>query len=248
MKEICITCCWEGLAHTAWALAKLAFWPAVIYAGVYALGAIAFLANLRAKVGPFGRLEVAHDSWAYMLARPYRYGITKRRGELDEDWANTSICAIYARLLNMLLFVWPVLLAYLAAASVLGTVLFGVLFGVGYVSPDFTKEGWLGVNKLRKPDNWPTDWRFILRMPLPYYMAAFGLFMIAFHFTTFLHGVWVGLLALLCVLPLIALVVGVVFGSRKIVREKDDGTTSVGLAAEFLESKKERWCKVVEIK
>lgn len=261
MKEICITCCWEGLVHAAWLMIKLAFWPAVVYAGVYALGAVAFLANLRAKVGPSGRLEVAHDSWEYMLARPMRYGRIKaakdtwgfltpaKQHELPDSWFRpTGICSLYARLLNMLLFVWPFLLVYLVGGSLLGTVLFGLVFGVGYVTPDFAKEGWLKRTLVRNPDDWPANWTVVLRVPLMYYVAVFTLFMIAFHFTAFLQGVWMAFLGVLCLLPLIGLITGVVYGSRKIVREKDDETTSVGLAAEFLAAKKEGWCKMVEVK
>lgn len=251
MKNICITCCWEGLVSSAWFLAKLAFWPAVVYASVYAIGAIAFLANLRAKVGPTGKLVVEHDSWAYMLARPYRYGKIKAavdKYDYSAYWLKpTSICAVYARLLNMLLFVWPVLLVYLAVVSLLGTVLFGVLLGTGYVRPDFAKDGWLGRIDLRDWESWPNSWRFPLRLPIVYYMAGFLLFMAITHFTTLLHGLWFALLSALCLLPLLGLMFAVVYGSRKIVREKDDGTTRVGLAAEFLESKKERWCKMVDV-
>lgn len=250
MKDICITCCWEGLANGAWHLLKLLVWPAIIYAGIYGLGSVAFLANLRAKVGPVGRLEVAHDSWAYMLAHPYRYGIIKREGvdDVPSRWLKTSICAVYARLLHALVFVWPVLLAYFAVISVLGTVLFGVLLGVGYVSPDFTKDGWVSKTNLRDWESWPDDWTFLLRMPAVYYVVGTALFSAAFHFTAFLHGLAMVGFAVLCILPVLALIAAVVFGSRKIVREKDDGTTKVGLAAEFLASKKEGWCKMVEIK
>jgi hypothetical protein len=248
MKDICITCCWEGLVTYGWHLAKLAFWPAVIYAAVYGLGAIAFLANLRAKVGPTGRSVVEHDSWAYMLARPYRYGKLKAGYERPEWTEPTGICSLYARLFNMLLFVWPFLLVYLAVVSLLGTVLFGVLLGVGYVRPDFTHEGWVSRVDVADIDSWPNSWRVLLRLPFVYYLAAFTLFMVIAHFTAFLHGLWLTLLVILCILPLLALIAAVVFGSRKVVREKDDGTTKVGLAAEFIASKKEGWCKIVEIK
>lgn len=243
-----------------WQMLKLAFWPAVVYASIYAIGAIAFLANLRAKVGPSGRLVVEHDSWAYMLARPYRYGKVKAaverygsleaavRNSLDEDWFNTGICALYARLLNMLLFVWPVVLVYLVLASVLGTVLFRVLLGVGYVRPDLTKDGWVGKVVVRNFDSWPDNFGVLLYLPVTYYAAAFLLFMVTTHFTVFLHGAWFMLLGVLCLLPLLGLIAAVVFGSRKVMREKDDGATRVGLAAEFLASKKEGWCKMVEIK
>lgn len=260
MKDVCITCCWSGLVEFAWHLAKLVAWPALIYGVVYVVGAVVFLANLRAKVGPSGKLVVEWDSWAYMLARPYRYGKINAaverygsvesavRNNLDEDWFNTSICPLYARLLNMLLFVWPVLLVYFAAVSVLGTLLFGVVMGVGYARPDFTKDGWMARVVVRDYDLWPNGWTFLLRIPVVYYITAFALFMITMHFTMFLHGLWFTLLGVLCVLPVIAIVVALVFGSRKVMREKDGGATRVGLAAEFLASKKEGWCKMVEIK
>lgn len=261
MKDICITCCWEGLVTFGWHLLKLVFWPAVVYAGVYALGAVAFLANLRAKVGPTGRLVVEHDSWAFMLARPYRYGKIKAAvekygslenavyEELPRSWVQpTGICPLYARLLNMLLFVWPALLVYFVVGSVLGTVLFGAIFGVGYVSPDLTRDSWLIIVQLRDIDTWPNGWGVLLRVPVMYYMAVFALYMAIAHWNAFLHGLWFTLLGVLCLLPLIALAAAVIFISRKVFREKDDGETRVGMAAEFLASKKEGWCKVVEIK
>lgn len=253
MKEICITCCWEGLVAFAWLALKLAFWPAVVYGVVYAVGAVAFLANLRAKVGPFGRLEVAHDSWAYMLARPYRYGKIKAMDNdavhYRSDWFKpTSICVIYARLLNALLFVWPVVLVYLGAVSVLGTVVFGVLLGIGYVKPNLAEEGWVEKVKVRDWESWPQGWRFLLRLPFLYYAAAFLLYKAVVHFSQLLHDLWIGLLVLLCLLPALGVIAAVVYISRKVVREKDDETTSVGLAAEYVASKKERWCKLVEIK
>lgn len=259
MKDICITCCWQDIVAGAWVFAKLAFWPLVVYAGVYVTGAVAFLANLRAKVGPYGRLEVAHDSWAYMLARPRRY--TKIQ-EMVEEYGSlkrakyhheylfkpTSICAVYAQLLNMLLFVWPFVVLYLIVMSVLGTALFGVLFGVGYVKPKIANKGWLELVELRESDDWPNGLGVLLYIPVTYYVIGILLFMAVTHLGMLLHGAWIGLMVALCLLPLIALVLGVVYGSRKVRREKDDGATRVGLAAEFLESKKKRWCRVVEIK
>ena len=259
MKDICITCCWQDIVHFAWVFAKLAFWPLVVYGVVYLFGACAFLANLRAKVGPYGRLEVAHDSWAYMLARPKRYTeiqeAIKEYGSLEQAkyhheylFKPTSICAVYARLLNMLLFVWPFVTLYLIVMSVLGTTLFGVLLGVGYVKPKMAAKGWLELVKLRESDDWPNNPKVFLYLPATYYAAAFLLFMAVTHLSALLQGMWMVLMAALCLLPLIGVVLVVVYGSRKVVREKDDGATKVGLAAEFLESKKERFCKVVEIK
>jgi hypothetical protein len=259
VNDICITCCWQDFVHYAWVLAKLAFWPLVVYAVVYATGAVAFLANLRAKVGPYGRLEVAHDSWAYMLARPKRYtdiqkmietcgSLARAKEHYSYLFEPTSICAVYARLLNMLLFVWPFVTLYLIVLSMGGTVLFGVILGIGYVKPKMSSNGWLELVKLREPDNWPNSPKVLLYVPITYYVAAFLLVTAVLNFGMLLRGAWLALIVTLCLLPLIALVLAVVYGSRKVMRERDDADTSVGLAAEFLESKKERFCKVVEIK
>lgn len=242
-----LDCWWSIVADVGHFFALV--WPVLaVYGLLYAAGATAFLINLRVRAGESGRLEVPWNSWAFMLASPYRYGRIKdavetygslKEAEVPSKWvSSTSICSIYARMFNMLLFVWPVLLVYFAVGTVLGTVFFGVILGVGYARPDFTRDGWFRSVYLRTPAD---RWQSLLTIPFIWYVVVGLVILITFHFLALVK-------VLLCIAPVLAFIAAVVFLTRKVVMEHDDSETTVGALTEYAAARKEKFCKVVDIK
>lgn len=250
LKCIVIDCWWAIVAGFGHFIAFV--WPVlVVYAVLYAAGAAAFLINLRFKAGESGRLEVLWNSWAYMLARPYRYGqITKygesfQRARRAEWFGDTSICLIYARLFNMLLFVWPVLLLWFALACAVGTIFLGGLLGAAYVRPNLSNDAFLDAVEVRDIKHW-------YQLPLVYELSLFLAFLVVFKWATFLRLLGTTGKVLLCIAPILVFIGLVVYFSRKVYRkvyrEHGDRETTVGALTEYVEARKEKFCKIVEIK
>lgn len=138
-----VWCCWTRLIEAIWFALWTLRWPIFIYAAVYTLGAALFLVYLRIK-SEDGKLTVDTSSWAYMIAHPMRYG-----GMRSKD-VSGSICAFYARMLHMLVGVWPFLLIWFIFVSIAGVTIVFLLFG-HILIPDLREEMFFRTKKITFP-------------------------------------------------------------------------------------------------
>lgn len=217
------------------------------YAALYAVGAIIFLFTLRLSKNSNGVLVLERDSWAYRAAHPIdgaRYVEQKRIKRTQEFHLNEAaptitgnICAVFFRLFNMLLFVWPFLLVWLAGVLVIGS-LGGLLVAGKAVTPTLahlndragdTHDVLIG--KLQMPP--------LIAIILP------SLVLVSLVFA---RSVLVGFLAkvaavLMYAAPAVIVIALVVWLSYRL-----RGAESVGVVKEVLISVKTRACKLVEIR
>jgi hypothetical protein len=216
--------CWTMLAGEIggffWALR----WPIAVYAGLYAVGAAAFLLSLRFKSHD-GRLIVGRDSWAYMIAHPMRYG-----GHRPHKGHQGSICTFYARMFNMLLVVWPFLLVYFALATTFGSAV-TFAFASHVVYPSLREE-------------WFVTSRALTRVPLAVVTIPAALLLLAIMFRgSLLRWLSVAAWAVLCASPvLIALALT---GASYFKVRRSDGETASAVR-EVIVAQKQRFCKFIQ--
>lgn len=220
-------CCWatlmEILGRAAWAVR----WPVAIYAALYAVGAGIFLLTLRLQ-SEDGGLIVDQNSWAYMLAYPMRYG-----GHRSEKRTATSICSVYAKLFNMLLFVWPVLLVYFAVTCVIGTAWGLLLFGA-VVYPDLHGAGFITAKRVTG-----NFWPGAVTVPLTALILAGWKIKVLIHF-----AVVVGWYSL-CLAPIL---VAIAIGTYLVLRYRSPNPNAVSAAVEYAAARKGKFCKMVAIR
>lgn len=230
-----IWCCWANLAQFLYRSVWVIRWPIAIYALLYAVGASIFLVALRIR-SENEQLTVDRKSWCYLLAHPLRYA-----GHSTKTEKNTSICVFYATMFNMLLTVWPIALFYWIICTVVGSV-GGFLICSTIVYPDLGEEMFLATKILLKRENGKPFLLSLVSGPTTILILAL------FH----LHALLMFLerlgWALLCLLPLIAVIGAISWSSRKVYAAKlGEGTTSSAVK-EFLGSKKDKFCKIVRFK
>lgn len=213
----------EVLGRTAWAVR----WPIIIYAALYAVGAGIFLLTLRFQ-SEDGRLVVGQNSWAYMLAYPMKYG-----GHRTEKRTTTSICSVYAKLFNMLLFVWPVLLAYFAITTVVGSTLGMLLFGA-VVYPDLYEDGFLCGRRVTG-----NFWPGLVTIPLALLILAGWKIKVLIHFVVVVG--WYSL----CLAPIL---VAIAIGTYLVLRYRSPNPNEVSAVVEYAAARKEKFCKMVSIR
>lgn len=238
--------------------AFLVVWPVLAgYAILYAVGAAALLVNLRANRDDYGNLFVKWDSLIYKLAHPYKYGKIRKAVEmhgtlsnalkftLNDDWfIRTSICVIYARAFNALLFMWPAVLVYWAIVCSGGTLLFGLLLGGAYIRPNLYNDAWLEVVDFYTDDN---DWAWY-KAPVVYLAGAAVASLAIFKLALLAKILLVITAVLLCISPAVAIVAGSTLVVKRIRRDSNDPTTSVAVFSEYVAARKEKFCKLVAIK
>lgn len=215
-------CCWMDLmgliGHGLW----LARWPLAVYALLYVVGAAVFLLTLRIQ-SEDGTLTVDRASIAYMLAHPMRYG--GLRNHKDQS----SICLFYARMFNMLLFVWPVLgLYFIVMLTVISA---GGLLLIGEVAyPDLSEPGFFGSHEVVP---FTTAW---ITVP-----AALITLMI-YKRGPLLHFLGMVGWAVLCLLPVL-IVIGLISSTVLGLRTNSEGALAV---KEAFAAKKDKFCKLVK--
>lgn len=217
-------CCWMDLmdfiGHGLW----LARWPLAMYALLYGVGAAVFLLTLRIQSDD-GTLTVDRASTAYMLAHPMRYGGLRQHKD------QSSICLFYARMFNMLLFVWPVLgLWFIFQLTVVS--LFGLLIIGEVVYPDLSEPGFFGLHEVVP---FTTAWITIptLLMALMIYKRG-----------PLLHFLGIVGWATLCLLPVL-IVIGLISGTVLGLRTNSEGALAV---KEAFAAKKDKFCKLVQFR
>lgn len=236
--------CWWLLVERVGAFFAFT-WPLFAgYAVLYAITAALFLLTLKVK-SEDGSLVVGRDSLPWKLAHPYLYGQIRRYphryetkiladGSEYTDYPlpkTGNICAFYARLFNMVLFVWPVLLLYFAVGTVVAS-LIGLLIHGGIYLPDLSCDAFFR----RVP---------VAPVPLIGPAAGLALLVLAIFNTGVLWSLtkfiaW----GIVCGLPLIALIVLGVFGTVRFATAKPGDSVSV--FKEAVSAKKERFCKMIQ--
>lgn len=233
--------CWQMAVHGIYRFFAF-WWPAfAIYGTLYAIGAATFLLSLRLK-SEDGKLTVNYDSLAYKLAHPVRWGNMKRDLERNPefyqefyDGQQGSICAFYAALFNMLLFIWPqVLLFWLLACTILAFVRF-LIIGEWLV-PDLREATWLREVKI---------WHQPVP-PIAFVLPAAFLVWALWNFTSLMHVLMIIGMGLLCATPFLIGIAVVVFVTRKVYIAQPGETASA--VKEVFIANKERFCKLVEYK
>lgn len=212
-----------------WYFLKLVFPVVLAYAGLYALGAMAYLILFRYQIVD-GVLRIKTKSMAYLLTYPVRYAKGVSAGI-------SSNCAFYARLFNMLVFFWPFVLTYFIVAIVTSAI-FGILISGYRFTPNFTEEFWVEIIPIFRYQKFPP---ILITFPL--------LLIIGFVFKTakilaFLKVFgWI----LLCLLPPILLITAfisaliVVF----VIYPEEKNTNGV---IQYLQQRKNKFCRKVEFR
>jgi hypothetical protein len=209
----------RGAGHVLWDLR----WPIAIYAALYAIGAAAFLLSLRFKSHD-GRLIVDRRSWAFMFAHPMQYG-----GHRTFKQEQGSICAFYARMFNMLLFVWPFLLVYFVLASTAGSLATFLMAG-NWMLPNLHEAGFVGHHRIT--------------FPLVLVIAPLGLLTLAIvKHNAVLHFLSVAAWIVLCLSPVLALLV---FGLVTRHKSRTGTSPTVNAFKEVVAAKKDRFCKLIQ--
>ena len=216
--------CWTILAQEIggffWALR----WPIAVYAGLYAIGAAAFLLSLRFKSRD-GRLVVDRCSWAYMIAHPMRYG-----GHRAHKGDQGSICAFYARMFNMLLFVWPFLLVWFALIATFGSVI-TFAFAGRVCWPDLHEEGFFTSQSLT-------------RVPLVVVTAPATLLLLVIMYRgAVLRWLSTAVWAVLCVSPALIVLALMAAGYFNVRRSEGETASAV---REVIVAQKHRFCKFIQ--
>lgn len=262
-----ISCCWREIVSDAGRFALFLFFALwrvfAVYGVLYAIGAAAFLANLRFKQGANGKLVVDHASLAYKIAHPRLYGLIRKLGlysagqvvpdsSFKEGYTiqggnkdgvkipkSGSICAFYARMFNMLLFVWPFLLIYFVITCSVGSLLGLILLGV-YVKPNLSNDGFLGVET-----TWACGDKIvpgIFVVPAALIALIIWKHVKIFHFLA--RAGWVAL----CIAPLLVVAGVVLYIVLKARSDHAVEGTTVNALFEFTAARKERFCKIIEFK
>lgn len=217
-------CCWATLAQDIVHFFWLIRWPIAIYAALYALGAATFLLSLRFKSRD-GRLIVDRRSWAYMIAHPMRYG-----GHRTHKGDQGSICAFYARMFNMLLFVWPFLLVWFALGTIFGSIVMFALAG-RVIWPDLHESAFF-------------DERSLTRVPLVVVtFPAVVLTLAILYRGAVLRWLTVAMWVVLCLSPALVAMVLAVAGYRKVRHPKTETALAV---REVIDAQKHKFCKLIQ--
>jgi hypothetical protein len=212
-------------------------WPAAIYAGIYIFGAILFL--LKLKIGSEdGKLVVDTGSWAYMIAHPMRYGGHRAVEPIG------SICPFYARMLNMLLFVWPFLLIYFLLMLTAGNVM-GLLITGRWIFPDLSKDGFIRLRPFFF-DGIPT---LIVTGSLALLALLAILAINGWRLLVFLATIGWGLLCLSPAIVAITIIIVAIlyFRSGRFLSEPERGE-QVSAAREVILAHKHKFCKGIKFK
>lgn len=252
-----IWACWADLLADVWWLGKALAPFAVGYAMLYAVTAALFLMTLRVQ-STDGKLSVRKDSLAFFLAHPLSkyYGLGSVKGHQESTfdvaigkWESVpilrypnhgNICAFYARLFNMLLFVWPFLGLYLLVVALLGPII-GMLFLSKLVYVDFEEEMFLSTRGVR----WFRGRELPLFMPLG--LLSIIVLAVVKLSTLLLVGKTIAWF-LICAVPVIGVLVLISYSTAKLYQaEQGDGSTA-SLVKETLMAKKARFCKLLEFK
>lgn len=215
------------------------------YAALYVVGAVIFLLTLRMSKNSNGILVLERDSWAYRAAHPIdgaRHA--ERRRLIQAAWLNEdtlpvtgNICAVFFRLFNMLLFVWPFLLLWLAAVFVVGN-FGGLLFAGKAVTPTLahlndragdTHDVFIGTHPM--PPLISVILPVVLLVSLVFARGALGGFLLRM------------LTVLMYAAPLLAVIALILWLSHRL-----RGAESMSVVGEVLSSVKTRACKLVEIR
>lgn len=215
--------CWTMLAGEVGAFFWALRWPIAVYAGLYAIGAAAFLLSLRFKSRD-GRLIVSRDSWAYMIAHPMRYG-----GHRKHKGGQGSICTFYARMFNMLLIIWPLLLIYFALVLTVGSVFYFLLAG-HVLCPDLREAGFVRYCRVTFP---------LIVVTAPLGLIVWGIIKHAALFRALRIAGW----AVLCISPalvLVALLAAALYKSR------DPKSETASAFREVVVAQKHRFCKFIQ--
>jgi len=220
--------CWATFFGGIGAFIWLLRWPVLIYAGLYAIGAAAFLVNLKVHKDADGQLSVSGRSLSYRIAHPIRYA----KG-LEGDGIQ-SICRFYARTFNMLLFVWPLIV--LLALIVYGPVLLMLLVSAGgYISLDFSEL----------PIDPPFHFNKVLPIPPVLIIAPLvSLIATLLCFATVVHVVVCYVLPTAAIIAIIVRLVGSLVRRWEAVQDGE----KVGLFGEALHAQKQRFCHMINVR
>lgn len=219
-----IWCCWQAIVHDAGVILWTLRWPLAVYALLYVVGAAIFLLTLKLK-SKDGTLVVDRHSLAFAIAHPLIYG-----GHKSLKSYQGSICAFYARMFNMLLFVWPFLVLYFILLTTVGS-LITLLFAGRVVWPNLHESGFMDYR-----DVTPFPTAFIT---VPLIVIALLIFKRAAVFRFLSAAFWI----VLCILPvLIAVVVSsTVYWTREAIGE----TQTVSAVREVVAAHKYKFCKLI---
>lgn len=222
-------CCWSDLmtfiGHALWVLR----WVGLSYALLYAAGAASFLLLLRLQSSD-GRLVVRKKSWAYMFAHPMRYGDHRSQ---TNDIGN--ICGFYARMFNMLIFVWPFLLIWFLLVATIGNML-TMLLAATFLWPDLRSDGFIRA-------------RFLFGdgpKPIVLLWLVTGLIVLAvLRFHRLMHVLGAIGWATLCLIPALAAAAAVL---TVFILGRSPKENAVNATLEVVAAKKDRFCKMVEFR
>jgi hypothetical protein len=214
------------------------WWIAVAYVILYAISATIFLLTLRIK-SEDGSLTVNRDSLAYLIAYPmYRHTKANKEWRLERLPNQGSICKFFIRMFHMLFLIWPFLVIYFAGVLTIGNVIGIMVFGQ-YVTLDLTEDGF-----------WQAHDIYIGRRRLiPLMVPAFGLLLLGlviFKFSFLLKILGALAFGILCISPILIAVAAIVGGIIYVaLTDEAHGSAKVFVAKEFLASKKEKFCKMI---